>query len=278
MPAEFKHSLRRLRGQIIGWSIGLTLYGLMMISLYDTLQGIEGLAEIIASYPPELMAFFGDMAAIVTPAGYLDIYYFSYMTLIIGIFAIGASAGLLVGDEEKGILDLVLAHPISRTALFWGRLLGLVTATIIILLIGWLSWAIPAGGTGLNVTRVQLLQPFLPLLAVLLLFAALALLLSMLLPSARLAGMVTGALLVANFLLDALAQLNEELESVVRLTPLYYYQGGSAIHGIEWEWLAGLLLVAALLAVAAWALFQRRDIRVGGEHSWRLADLWPNPF
>jgi putative exporter of polyketide antibiotics len=130
----------------------------------------------------------------------------------------------------------------------------------------------------LNVTRVQLLQPFLPLLAVLLLFAALALLLSMLLPSARLAGMVTGALLVANFLLDALAQLNEELESVVRLTPLYYYQGGSAIHGIEWEWLAGLLLVAALLAVAAWALFQRRDIRVGGEHSWRLADLWPNPF
>jgi ABC-2 type transport system permease protein len=278
MPAEFKHSLRRLRGQIIGWSIGLTLYGLMMISLYDTLQGIEGLAEIIASYPPELMAFFGDMAAIVTPAGYLDIYYFSYMTLIIGIFAIGAGAGLLVGDEEKGILDLVLAHPISRTALFWGRLLGLVTATIIILLIGWLSWAIPAGGTGLNVTRVQLLQPFLPLLAVLLLFAALALLLSMLLPSARLAGMVTGALLVANFLLDALAQLNEELESVVRLTPLYYYQGGSAIHGIEWEWLAGLLLVAALLAVAAWALFQRRDIRVGGEHSWRLADLWPNPF
>ena len=278
MPAEFKHSVRRLRGQIIGWSIGLTLYGLMMISLYDTLQGIEGLAEIIASYPPELMAFFGDMAAIVTPAGYLDIYYFSYMTLIIGIFAIGASAGLLVGDEEKGILDLVLAHPISRTALFWGRLLGLVTATIIILLIGWLSWAIPAGGTGLNVTRVQLLQPFLPLLAVLLLFAALALLLSMLLPSARLAGMVTGALLVANFLLDALAQLNEELESVVRLTPLYYYQGGSAIHGIEWEWLAGLLLVAALLAVAAWALFQRRDIRVGGEHSWRLADLWPNPF
>jgi len=278
MPAEFKHSLRRLRGQIIGWSIGLTLYGLMMISLYDTLQGIEGLAEIIASYPPELMAFFGDMAAIVTPAGYLDIYYFSYMTLIIGIFAIGAGAGLLVGDEEKGILDLVLAHPISRTALFWGRLLGLVTATVIILLIGWLSWAIPAGGTGLNVTRVQLLQPFLPLLAVLLLFATLALLLSMLLPSARLAGMVTGALLVANFLLDGLAQLNEELESVVRLTPLYYYQGGSAIHGIEWEWLAGLLLVAALLAVAAWALFQRRDIRVGGEHSWRLADLWPNPF
>lgn len=278
MAAEFKHSLRRLRGQIIGWSVGLALYGLLMVYFYDTLQGIEGLTEILESYPPELMAFFGDVTTIATPAGYIDAYYFSYMTLIIGVFAIGAGAGLLAGDEEKGILDLILAHPISRTGLFWGRLLGFVTATIIILLISWLSWAIPAGGTSMNVTWLQLLQPFLPLLAVLLLFATLALLLSMVLPSARLAGMVSGALLVANFLLDGLATLNEDLESVVRLMPLYYYQGGSAIHGIEWEWLAGLLLVAAFLAAAAWALFQRRDIRVGGEHGWRLANLLPKPF
>ena len=27
---EFKHTLRRLRGQILGWGIGLALYGLMM--------------------------------------------------------------------------------------------------------------------------------------------------------------------------------------------------------------------------------------------------------
>jgi len=273
MLAEFKHSLRRLRGQIIGWSIGLALYGLLMVSFYDTLAEMEELMELLESYPPEMLAFFGDIMAIATPAGYIDAYYFSYMTLIIGIFAIGAGAGLLVGDEEKGILDLVLAHPISRTALFWGRLVGLVIATIIILLISWLSWAIPAGGTSMNVTWLQLLQPFLPLLVVLLLFATLALLLSMVLPSARLAGMVSGALLVANFLLGGLANLNEDLEAVVKLTPLYYYQGGSAINGLEWEWLAGLLFVAALFAVAAWALFQRRDIRVGGEHSWRLADL-----
>lgn len=276
MLAEFKHTLRRLRGQIIGWSIGLALYGLLMVSFYDTLQGIEGMTEILESYPPELMAFFGDVMAIMTPAGYMDAYYFSYMTLIIGIFAIGAGAGLLAGDEEKGILDLVLAHPISRTGLFWGRLLGFVVALVVILLISWLSWAIPSGGTSMNVTWLQLLQPFLPLFAELLLFGTLALLLSMALPAARLAGMTAGALLVANFLLVGLANLNEDLETVVKLTPLYYYQGGSAINGLKWEWLAGLALVSVLFALAAWVLFQGRDIRVGGERSWRVTDLWPS--
>lgn len=276
MLAEFKHTLRRLRGQIIGWSIGLALYGLLMVSFYDTLQGIEGMTEILESYPPELMAFFGDVMAIMTPAGYMDAYYFSYMTLIIGIFAIGAGAGLLADDEEKGILDLVLAHPISRTGLFWGRLLGFVVALVVILLISWLSWAIPSGGTSMNVTWLQLLQPFLPLFAELLLFGTLALLLSMALPAARLAGMTAGALLVANFLLVGLANLNEDLETVVKLTPLYYYQGGSAINGLKWEWLAGLALVSVLFALAAWVLFQGRDIRVGGERSWRVTDLWPS--
>ena len=35
MLAEFKHTLRRMRGQIIGWSIGIGLYGLLMVSFYS---------------------------------------------------------------------------------------------------------------------------------------------------------------------------------------------------------------------------------------------------
>jgi hypothetical protein len=34
MMAEFKHALKRLKGQAIGWSIGIGLYGIMMVYLY----------------------------------------------------------------------------------------------------------------------------------------------------------------------------------------------------------------------------------------------------
>ena len=275
MFAEFKHTLRRMRGQMIGWGIGLILYGVLMVSLYDSIVGIEGFQELIASYPQELMAFFGDadFMAITTPKGYVGLYYFNYMTVIIGIFAVAACASLLVGHEEKGILDLVMAHPISRTALFWGRLLGYVTATVVILLVGYLSWFIPSGSSGLDLSWIELLRPFLPLFAQLLLFGTLALLLSMVLPSGRIAGMLTGGLLVANYLLIGLSNLNESLKSFVEFTPLHYYQGGDAITELNWRWLAGLLAVSGALALLAWWRFQRRDIRVGGEGGWRLPSL-----
>jgi ABC-2 type transport system permease protein len=273
MLAEFKHTLRRMRGQMIGWSIGLAAYGLLMVSMFDSIVNIEGFEELIASYPPELLSFFGDLMAITTPKGYVDVYYFTYMPVIIGIFAIGAGAGLLVSHEEKGVLDLLMSYPVSRTALFWGRWLGFVAATIVILLVSWLSWLIPSGSSGMELTWIELLRPFVPLLAELLLFGTLALLLSMVLPSTRLAGMLTGGLLVGNFLLNGLANSNKDLKAIVKYTPLYYHQGGKAIDGLNWEWLAGLAAATVIFILLAWWRFQKRDIRVGGEGSWRLPPL-----
>lgn len=275
MFAEFKHTVRRLRGQIFGWSLGLGLYGLLMVSLYDSIVKIEGIEELFASYPPELLAFFGDaMTAFTSPEGYIDLYYFLYMPVIIGIFAASAGANLLVGDEEKGRLDLIMAYPVSRTALFWGRWLGFMTATAVIIIISWLSWVIPSSSVGLELTWLELLRPFIPLFAILLLVGGLALLFSFLLPSARMAAMLGSSLLVGNFLLDGLANVNEDLKNITEYLPLHFHQGGDAITGLNWEWLVGLLAVSIVFASLAWLRFQQRDIRVGGEGSWRLALPW----
>ena len=46
-----------------------------------------------------------------------------------------------------------------------------------------------------------------------------------------------------------------------------------AIDGLKWGWVAGLLGISVLFAVIAWWRFERRDIRVGGEGSWRLPGI-----
>lgn len=273
MLAEFKHTLRRKRGQIIGWAIGLALYGLLMVAMFDSIVGIEGFADLMAAYPEDLAAFFGGLTAITTPKGYLDVYYFEYMTVIIGIFAVSAGAGLLVSDEEKGVLDLIMSYPVSRMGLFWGRVLGYLAAVLLVLLASWLSWVIPAQSTGMDLTWIEFLRPFLPLFAQLVLFGTMALLLSLVLPSVRMAGMLTGGLLIGNYLLMGLSNLNEDLEAFVQYTPLYYYQSGEAIDGLNWAWLAGVLGVSVVLVLLAWWRFQQRDIRVGGEGGWNLPSL-----
>jgi ABC-2 type transport system permease protein len=271
MFAEYRHSLRKMRGQMIGWSIGIFLYGLLMSSFYSSIGEIgDQMQTLLESYPPELMAFFPNIEEFATPVGYIDTYFFSYMPLIIGIFAIASGAGLLVNDEEKGILDLLMAHPISRSSLFWGRVAAYVTTTIVILGVGWLSWVIPAQSSGLGLTAFELLTPFVPLLAILLLFGFLALFFSMVLPAGRAAGGLAGALLVANFLLIGISGINEDFKPLYEVTPFYFNQGAKAINGLNWGWLAGLFGVATIFALLAWWRFTDRDIRVGGEGGWRL--------
>ncbi len=271
MMTIFRYTLRRFRGQILGWGIALALLAVLLISMYDSFAGEqEQLAELLAVYPPEISAFMGDISTMSTPEGWVSLEFFSYMPLILGIFGVLMGSGLLVSHEESGTLDLIMAHPVSRTALFMGRLLAFITATVAILVITWLGFIVSMTWSSIDIGWGRMWLPMLSLLAELLLFGTMSLLLSMVLPSRRLAATAAGLLLVASFFITGLAKINEALKPVAKLSPLNYYQALDAFNALNGAWLAGLLAVAVLFAALAWWRFQRRDIRVGGEGGWRL--------
>ncbi len=274
MFVELIYTLRRNRGQIFGWSLGLVMYSALMSSMYSDIALID-FDAFLGYYPEDMLAFFGDsFAAISSPHGYLDLYFFGYMTIIVGIFSVGAGAKLIVKDEEDGLLDLILTYPKSRSAVFWGRVFGYILTVMSILVVAWLSWAIPSGSSGLNLTAGELLTPFWGLLGQLLLFGSFAFLLSMLLPAARIASMIAGGLLVGNYLLIGLANINQDLKNIVRFTPLHFYQGGYAILGIDWDNLLIVFGGALLFFLLAWWRFLLRDLRVAGEGGWKLMEIF----
>lgn len=278
MWVEFKHALKRYTGQILGWGIGLALLGILLVSVYDSLaEQMELYQEMIKSMPEGMMAFFGGQDVMATPEGFVAMEFFSYMPLILGIFAIQAGTGLLVRDEEEGVLDLVMAHPVSRSGLFLGRLLAFLVAAALILVIAWLGIVVPMNWSTLELSLMAVVRPFLSLYAVLILFATLGLLLSLVLPSRRWASMMGGLLLVANFFIDGFAELNENIETIANFTPLHYYQHLEAFDNLEWEWLLGLTAVSVLFTGLAWWRYLRRDIRVAGEGGWKLEFRNPLP-
>ncbi len=278
MKTIFRYRLIRLRGQILGWGISLALLAVVLVLFYGTIaEESEQWKDLLENYPKEMMAFFGDFGDLdnfATPSVYMGIEFFSYMPLVLGIFAVLIGSGLLAGDEESGRLDLIMAHPVGRSALYWGRLSAFVVATLAILFIAWLGLAVPARWTELKaVSPVEIAQPFVSLLGVLLLFGALALLLSMLLPSRRMAAMTAGLLLVASFFIVGLANINADLEPIAKISPLHYYQGGEAIDSFNLTWVVGLTAASVVFALLAWWRFERRDIRVGGEGGWQRLTL-----
>ena len=278
MKEIFRFTLARLRGQVLGWGITMLLLGVVSVPFYDNIVNqAETFDQILQSFPPELMALFGDFstASYVTPEGYLGLQYFDLMAiLILGIFAILIGSGLTASDEENGRLDLILAHPVSRTALIAGRLSAFVAATLGILALSWLGIVVPMEFTSMDLTWGEVALPFLSLFAELMLFGTMALLLSMLLPSRRAAASAAGFVLIASYVLVALGRMpsvGDALKNAARLSPLTYYQSGEAINGLNLGWFLGLLAMSAVLAALSGWLFQRRDIRVGGEGGWRLS-------
>jgi ABC-2 type transport system permease protein len=274
MRAEFTSTLRQFRGQIISWGLALFLLSLMLVPFYESITGNQSqLLGYLESFPEEFTAFFGDFTSMGTPQGYLDIEYFSYMPLLIGIFAVLAGSGLIAADEEAGKLDLIAAQPLSRTRFFISRVLAFISASIVIVFFGWLGMVLLLGKSGMDLTPAQLVLPFIPVLAYIFIFAALALVLSMLMPSRKLAASVSGMLLVADFFIQGFSNLITDLEPIARFMPSHYFQGGYAMDGLDLGpvlALSGLALALALLAL--WR-YRVRDLRVGGEGGWGMSWL-----
>ena len=273
---NFKHTVVRSKWQIIGWGLVLGLYGASMVSFYNNLIGMQDqFEELIANYPPELLAAVGVTNAeeLFTVSGYLNTYVFSYMPLIVGVLAILGGSGLLASDEESGVLDLILGHPVSRAQLYIGRSLGFAFTMATIVAMMWAGLMIGTLVVEIGFGAVEMLWPTVTLLAVLLFFGSLSLLASMLLPSRKIAAMAVGVVLALSFVLTMFGSLDPTIAAIADFSPLTYYQGGRALESIEWAWLGGLLGASILFAMIALWRFAKREIRVAGERGFSLPRL-----
>jgi hypothetical protein len=128
--------------------------------------------------------------------------------------------------------------------------------------------------TSMDLTWGEVALPFISLFAELMLFGTMALLLSMLLPSRRAAASAAGFVLIASYVLVALARMpsvGDVVKNAARLSPLTYYQSGEAINGLNLGWFLGLLALSAIwrrcpVAFSAARHPRRRRRRVGGYH------------
>lgn len=273
MWTVFKHSLGKYRGAIIGWGITLAALGMFIVPLYDSIAAdVETWNELMSVYPQEILGFFGG-ASFTTPQGFLSLEYFSYLPLVVGVFAVLAGSGMLAADEERGVLDLEAAQPVTRTSLFWGRAAAMVVTLFVVVAVGYVGVETLLRASQIDLGGANLLVPFISFLAQLSFFAGFALFLSMVLPSRQSAAMLAGILLVASFFANGLANLNESVAAVNKFLPLAYYQGSNWVEGLKLNWLLGVVAVDSLFTLAAWQLFLRRDIRVGGEGGWKLPKL-----
>lgn len=185
-----------------------------------------------------------------------------YGPLVMATVAIGAAAGSLAGEEESGILELVLAHPIGRTHLVLAKAAAMVVSVLVVAtgtLLG-LVIGVAVGGGGISLADVAAFVAHLAFFGC----AVGSLALALAAATGRRAIAVGGAaaFTLLGFLINGFAPLVDALSWLKFISPFHYYAGGDPLSsGLDVLDVAVLGVSAAMLTALATVLFEDRDLR-----------------
>lgn len=238
------------------WALATGLLTMMYASFYPQIS-----ADSLANVPEAMRGFGFDDTS--TAAGYLNGAVFGLLTPLLATFY-GAATGarIISADEETGYLDLLLAHPISRTRLLLHRFAALATGALLIaatVLAAMLAIRRTAELDTISIAKFAAQALNLALLA--LLFGALSTGIGA--ATGRPRATVFGATAGLGVLTYALHGFAPQIGAdwLRYLTPFHYYIGGDPLtNGLHPGHAAALAAVAiGLIATGAWRL-RRRDL------------------
>lgn len=250
---------------IIAWSLSLAFFAYLMLLFFPAFKD-SGLDQLLAALPPELKSLkglIGDIGALSTPSGYLAGQFFDIrMPMFISVFSVILAVGLSVKDEEDGYIRTLLALPLSRIKLLFGKLIAIIVicvvttiATVAGLYLG--AWSVNVSLDWIVVSNLSLVMLLLSICMTTLVYCI---------------GLATGKRGVTmglgifvgagSFLLTTFAKSVDWLQPYEKVSLFHYFPTADIVkNGISiWDVavLVGITILSILLAVM---LFRRRDVR-----------------
>jgi ABC-2 type transport system permease protein len=258
-------TLRDQRRALLFWAMGLVGLVGMYAGIYPSMRGNTAYKDILDQMPEQVRALFtaGAGGDVTSGPGYLYVELLSFMApMLVLIYAIGAGAAAIAGEEDRHTLDLLLACPVSRrrvvlekfAAMSAGLALLTVTLAVTTIALG------AAAEMKLSTANVAAAMLHLALLGAV--FGALALLLGSLTGRVALSRAVPALVAVAAYLVNGFATTVDWLRPVRPASPFYQYIAHDPIRsGVSWLAVTvALATIAVLVAGAVWG-FQRRDVQ-----------------
>jgi ABC-2 type transport system permease protein len=186
-----------------------------------------------------------------------------YGPLVIGALAITGAAATTAGEEEDGILGLVLSYPVSRARLIAAKALAIAAIVCVIALATWVGLiaGVAVGGGGITLGHITALAVQLAFFG----FATGALALAIGAGTGRrsFATGVAAAVGILGWLVNSFAPLVSGLGWLKYFSPFYYYAGHDPLtQGVDVGGLVVLGILTLVLTGAAMVGIERRDLRM----------------
>lgn len=258
-----ERAVRGRRRSLLAWTLGVTAYVTLMAGFYASIENSD-IQKALDSYPDELKAFFGGTSAfdLSTFHGYLNVELYSLVVpALLVIAAVGFAGATLAGEQQTGVLDLVLANPISRRRVVLEKALGVAAGTVVLVVAGTVGILVVGAlaDQSMRADHIAIASLGAWLLAVW--TGWLAMLAGAASGSRGVAIGVPAAVFTASYLVVGLAGLVSWMEPLRLVSPLYHANGTNPlVNGlpvVNYAVLAGLCAVTLVTTVI---VFERRDL------------------
>jgi beta-exotoxin I transport system permease protein len=261
----FFKGLRDQTRPLLMWIAGVAFYVALLMAIYPSIRkSASSLQGYVQSLPAAVKAAFLGSGDFSSPVGYVNTELLSWLAPIVLIaFAIAVGARSLAGEEESGTLSLLLANTVGRRRLVLQKYAAMLVVVGVLGAAFWLSLVIATRIAGTPVGVGTLASAFVRLTLLGLAIGSVTFAVGAA-TGRRQVGIAAGAGLgVLMYLLNTLAVMNETIRSF-RYVSLFHYAGGASPlgKGLDAGGVLVPLVTAAVLLVAAVALFERRDVRV----------------
>jgi ABC-2 type transport system permease protein len=250
------------RRPLAWWSLGVVgsilLYAAFWPSIRDNASQFQGYLEKL----PDAVRNMLGTNDFTTPTGYVASEVFAFVQpVLLLVYAIGAGARAIAGEEEDGTLDLLLSTPIRRHQVLHDALLAMLACCLWLEALVWLSVAVFGAAFGLRVPLGNLAAAVLDLWGLGVAFGAIALAVGAATGSRRTALGASAGLALLTYVVNALAPTVRSLAPLRFLSPFHYSAGHTPLErGLTWSDPLVLLGIAIAASVVATLAFERRDL------------------
>jgi ABC-2 type transport system permease protein len=261
MPADVSLlDLRLRRRLLIGYTLGMALYALVIVALYPEFKNATSLNDL-TKHGSTAAALFGVTGSLTSPSGWLNAnLYQNFLPLIMLLTTIGYGAACLAGQDEDGTLSLVTTLPIPRRSILVQKVAVLALQALALALVTMLCMIVGRGfDLTLPVSHLAGVSVGVALLG--LDFGLLAIAVGSGTGSRGTALGVTAAVAAASFLISSLAPVVAWLRPAKYVSLFFWSVGNGQLAGGLTLPSAGVLLIVGmvLLAISAWT-FGRLDL------------------
>ena len=256
------HEILSRRNAIIGWSVGLALFGLMYTAIYPEMQDQVAALADLSIY--EAMG-----VEVATFEGYLASSVIGFIPILLGVYAILTATATLAGEEDNGTLELLLTTRMKRWQIVTAKAVALVDVIVIILIAAGLgtmmAFTIIQDQIATDIAPGQVFGVVFSTLPLILALMMLGLFLGALLPSRRMAMTVGLIFLVISYFAENMGAMLDSLDFLKPFSLFSYFDSRSTAFtdGVAFGDIAVLLIFALLCFIGAVVAFQRRDVTVG---------------